>query len=304
MLVNCDFQYDKAETDNLELSNCVKCVVYNSKFHDKSTKGLFLKIRGPKTKDNVIEYNEFWNHTFSAENGGEPVRIGNSDVSGCWFNTLVAFNHFHDLKADVETVSIKSCGNTLYRNLHENNQSSFVIRHGFANKLIENVFRGSGGIRVYGKDNEIRGNYFQNNDSSKYPPLTISNGNIEKDPNEDKPNGGSSHAAYARVINNNITDNVFENCTNTVCVIWGRKNSIRPTRCKFRNNIVIAEQGSTKALEFSAGADIGDNEFASNIIYGNVDRGDLPEGVCQVETQKPQVKIPEVQVAGPTTLTL
>ena len=53
----------------------------------------------------------------------------------------------------------------------------FVIRHGGFNKIRNNLFIGSGGIRVYGSDsNEIRGNYHKNNSSSEKPPLVIAMG--------------------------------------------------------------------------------------------------------------------------------
>ena len=199
-IVNCDFSYNEADTTMLILSNCVRCVVSRCKFHDKDTPGLFIKIEGEKSKDNVIEGCRFSKFTYDGEENAEPIRIGGSQFSGCWFNTNVRHCHFNHLEADVETVSIKSCGNVLENNRHEDCKSSFVIRHGGFNKIRNNLFIGSGGIRVYGDSNEITGNYHKNNNNSKKPPLIISNGNLENDPNFDhkgKPSGedGCSHAA-------------------------------------------------------------------------------------------------------------
>jgi len=292
----CDLQYDKAETDVFNLKDGIANVMQKCKFHDKKTKGLFLKIHGEKTRDNIIESSEFWGHTFNKENGGEPVRVGNSSVGHIFFNTTFRYCHFHDLKADVETISIKSCGNHIYRCLHENNESSIVVRHGHTNTIEECVFRGSGGIRVYGKDNKILRNHLSDNRSEKFPPLTLVNGDRENERGT-----GDSHADYTQVRNNEIIGNVFVNCT-PICVIWGRDNGDRkfkPTQNKFLDNIIIAEgEVKSKALEFSAGAAVGNNGFANNVIYGNVNRGDLPESGCKVVTQKPEVKIPEVQVVA------
>lgn len=239
----CDFVYDRTDTSNLTLSNCQRCKVINSKFHDKSTKGLFLRIIGADTKDNIIEGNEFWNHTFSKENGGEPVRLGNSDVSGCNFNTIVRKNTFHDLRSDVETISIKSCGNTIEDNDFENNQSMITIRHGGYNKIINNRFVGKGGIRVLGAGNEVKNNYFKNNQDDRWIPITIEYGNTERDPNftaDNKPIGkeGKSHAMYAQVNGGEITDNKFENCKHSVKTVdKGRK--FGPVNNKAENNNVV-----------------------------------------------------------------
>jgi uncharacterized protein YkwD len=218
---NCDFQYDRSDTTLLTLSNCKKCIVSGNKFHDKSTLGLFLKIMGSKTDGNIIENNEFWNHTFNSDNGGEPVRIGNSSTSGCNFNTLFRKNSMHDLRADVETISVKSCGNIIEDNDFSNNESMIAVRHGGFNKIRNNRFKGKGGIRLLGAGNEVTDNFFKDNRDSKWIPIRVEYGNTERDPNftsDNKPSGkeGSSHAMYARCIANKITGNKFENCSVTI----------------------------------------------------------------------------------------
>jgi Chondroitinase B len=298
-ILNCDFQYDESDTTLLTLKNCVGNTISNCKFHDKTTKGLFVKIVGERTKDNIFEFNQFYNHTFNQENGGEPVRIGASEFSGCFFSTVFRYNHFHDLKADVETVSIKSCGNLLYRNQHgENNQSSFVIRHGYGNKIIENLFKGSGGIRVYGKDNEIRANYHLKNTSNKFPPLIISNGDCEDDPNlNNRDCQGTSHSAYACVKNNIVEGNVYDECAGT-CIVWGRRNSVIPINNKVRNNVLMAEYAKATFIEFSAGAAAQGNQFSDNIIYGGrASYGEMPSGSCERIGQMPKVEPPKIPTA-------
>jgi hypothetical protein len=82
---NCDFTYNSSTKTMCYLSNCQGCKVINSKFYNKSTIGVALIITGEKTKDNLVEGCEFYNLTYSDGNGGEPIRIGNSDYSGCSF---------------------------------------------------------------------------------------------------------------------------------------------------------------------------------------------------------------------------
>ena len=327
-IIKCDFSYNEKDQTMLTLQNCVRCTVSECDFHDKDTYGLMIKIIGEKTKDNVIERCKFYEFEYDGEENAEPVRIGDSRLSGCQFNTTIKYCHFDGLKADVETVSIKSCGNVLENNKHENCRSSFVVRHGGFNKIRNNLFIGSGGIRVYGNSNEIRGNYHKNNSSSEKPPLIIANGNLEDDPNFDesgKPRGeeGCGHAVYARTRNNVIEGNTYDNCEVT-CVDWGYKEyecekdcdkecksekhgwekdytlkgPLHPTNNSFINNTIMADEDNKQStlLECSADAKIPDNNvFQGNKLY-NVKPGDVPKEAIQILSAKPEIEKPD---AGP-----
>jgi hypothetical protein len=330
-IVNCDFSFNKEDETMLTLKNCIRCVVSKCKFHDKDTAGLFLKIAGDKSKDNIIEGCHFSEFTITEEErkrykkthddknlNAEPIRIGGSQFSGCRFNTTIRFCHFDHLKADVETVSIKSCGNILENNKHEDCESSFVVRHGGLNKIRNNLFIGSGGIRVYGNGNEITGNYHKNNDNREKPPLIISNGNLENDPNfdsEGKPIGeeGCTHAAYARAENNLIEGNTYDNCKGT-CIVWGYKmydeekkkkcngkkytlkGPIPPTKSKFRNNSIIADDEDSTLLKFSQTAVVADNVFEANKLFGeNAKRGHMPQEAIERLSTRPEIKMPDTE---------
>ena len=222
----------------LLLENCVECKITRCKFHDKSTKGQFIKILGEKSKRNVIDNCEFYNHTFDKENGGEAVRLGLSPYSGCSFDTRIKNCYFHNLRADVENISIKSSGNVIENNLFANNYSNVTFRHGGHNKVLNNVFIGSGGIRLYGDHNEVTGNYHFGNDdriddkdkhkkAKKFLPLLVGMGTSEDDPNfksEGRASGkkGCKHHVYAQAKTNTIENNIYHNCKG-VCVDWGYK---------------------------------------------------------------------------------
>jgi hypothetical protein len=331
-IINCDFSFDKEDKTMLTLNDCVECTVSNCQFHDKNTAGVTLLIIGEDSKKNVIEGCHFFKLTITQEYtkrykeshhkpdgkpanlNAEPVRIGGSQFSGCLFNTNINNCHFDHLQADAETVSIKSCGNVLENNRHEECKSSFTIRHGGFNKIQNNRFIGSGGIRVFGDGNEITNNNHKNNDGSKFPPLIIANGNAENDPNfgrESEPidRKGSSHAKYARVKNNVIQGNTYDNCAGT-CVIWGRKKkddqTLTPTKNKFRTNTIIAEDIDTDSifLKCSDGARISDSQCEGNRLFGrNGKRGDIPQEAIEVLESRPQIEIesirpPAVRVGG------
>jgi Chondroitinase B len=266
-IVNCDFSSNQSGESMLHLSDCRGCTVSKCKFHDKSTIGVTLKIDGSKTKDNIVEDCEWSNLTYSEGNGGEPLRLGNSRVSHLFFKTIVRNCRFRGLSADVETISIKSCGNIIEHCRHENCKSSFVIRHGHTNTIQDSEFLGEGGIRVYGKGNRILRNGFKNNNSKHFPPLTVVNGNTKDEPNEGDSGSGGGHASYTQVRNNEIIGNTFDNCKK--CVVWGRDpRTFKPQDVKFKNNKVIADRVESLVIEFSGGAKPDGNEFASNELVG------------------------------------
>lgn len=326
-----DFSYDhtageEGETGMLLLRNCTGCTISNCKFHDKKTKGNFITLLGKSSSANVIEHCEFSKHTFDSDNGGESIRIGNSSFSSCNFKTTIQFCYFHDLKGDVETVSIKSRGNTLQNNRHENCQSNFTIRHGGSNIIKNNVFIGLGGIRVYGDNNQIEGNVHINNnfvsigkindkkDAKQFRPMIIGYGSLENDPNFDRSCGdGCSHAVYAPAISNSIKDNKFYNCEGT-CVLWGYKEytveeakctqkhddekkvikkytlkkGIRPTENRFENNTLINDNGprDSKSPSFVGIPEGGTLE--NNTFTGNSLFGEnAKRGILQPEAAKP-----------------
>jgi hypothetical protein len=304
-IIGCDFSYDGDDEEMLILNNCVGCVVSDCEFHDKIKKGLFMKIVGEKSKDNVIERCMFRDNTFDGDNGGEPIRIGNSDCSGCEFNTIVRYCHFLNLRGDPETVSIKSCGNTLENNIHEKCESNFTIRHGGFNTIQNNMFIGSGGIRVFGEGNVITGNYHQNNDNSDFPPLALCKGSVETDPylNSDGKHRGKNHYdihdEYAVAKNNLIDGNTYENCEGS-CVVWGKKRKPEhmriPKKNKFRKNTLIADDSDSSLLKFDE-TEVADNEFEDNQLYGEKAKsGDIPQEAIKKLSTRPEIKIPD---AGP-----
>jgi hypothetical protein len=267
-IVNCDFSSNEKKKAMLHLSDCRGCTVSKCKFHGKDTVGVGLKIDGPNTKDNIVEDSEWFNLKFRKGNGGEPVRLGNSRVSHLVFNTIVRNCKFKDLSADVETISIKSCGNTIEHCTQENCKSSFCIRHGHTNIIQDNEFVGEGGIRVYNKDNIIRRNRFKDNNSKDFPPLTIDYGDTEHEPFEGTSGSSKGHASYVQVRKNEVSENTFDNCR--ICVRWGKRpRKYMPVGVKFHNNKVIADKVRSIVFEFPNRANLEGNEGAENEVTGD-----------------------------------
>ncbi len=251
IIKDCDFDFSSEQqkkdskgtdvsTTMLTLNNCKNGIVLNCHFHNKKPKGLGLKIAGAGTNNVFVDKCEFDNLSYSAGNGGEPMRIGNSQHSGVWFDCTVRNSDFHGLRADVETISIKSCGNVIEHNHFNDNDSNVTVRHGGFATIQENDFEGLGGIRVIGPYNKIINNRFKNNKSSgDRAPIILAYANVKVDPNftaVDKPSGkaGQSHAMYAQVVGCEISDNVFENCTKEIVYKTGKP--LAPKDNKIENN--------------------------------------------------------------------
>jgi hypothetical protein len=303
------FSFNKSEEDMLVLDDCVDCKIIDCTFKDKDTKGNFIHIRGEKSKRNRIERCTFKNQTFDGENGGEAIIIGLDRWTGCKFKTYVQNCEFNNCRGDPELVSIKSCENELKNNRIISNgekaRGNFTVRNGGFNIIQNNVFEGSGGIRVLGDGNKITGNYHKNNDNEKFRPLAIENGDIEDDENirEGEPidKEDKKTTRYARAKNNLIEDNIYENCEG-ICVVWGKATSreFKPKKNTFKNNLLIAEDKDSRFLRVvDENAELEDNEntLEDNKMYGEkAESGDIPDDAIVELSEKPQFKIPD---AGP-----
>jgi Chondroitinase B len=213
-----DFTVNKSDVKQCVLTDCENVTIRRCKFRDKSTLGVALNITGAKTKKVIVEYCIFENLSFSDDNGGEPLRLGNSQYSGCNFECTVRKCIFRNLAADPETISIKSAKNIVEDCYHINNASMITVRHGGLAIIRFNTFQGKGGIRLLGYGNKVHDNLFENNqETGKLSPIQVQNAVKSKDPNwtevkTPSGNGGSSHAIYAQCVDNEIIANEFRNC--------------------------------------------------------------------------------------------
>jgi len=219
-----------------EVSNCQDVTIRRCKFSGKNLLDVALNISGEKTKNVTVEYCIFENMTTDLSNGGEPIRLGNSQYSGCVFDSTIRKCIFRNLKADPETISIKSCGNLVEDNHFIENKSMVTVRHGGLTTIQHNTFQGMGGVRLLGYGNKVEFNRFENNrETGKLGPVVVQNGIKEKDPNwtnQSTPSGkeGNSHANYAQNVDNVIENNEWINCVNKV--YYRKDNTLSPKGLK------------------------------------------------------------------------
>lgn len=213
-----DFSTTGKDLKMCNVTDCQNVIIRRCKFSGRNMLDVALNITGKKTKKVTVENCIFENMTTNLDNGGEPLRLGNSQFSGCSFESIVRKCIFRNLKADPETISIKSANNIVEDCYHINNNSMITVRHGGLATIRFNTFQGKGGVRLLGCGNKVHDNLFENNqETGKLSPIQVQNGSTEKDPNwtdvkTPSNDAGSGHAIYARCVDNEITANEFRNC--------------------------------------------------------------------------------------------
>jgi hypothetical protein len=232
---------DKTDEKQCAVSDCQNITIRRCIFGKKKTLGQALNITGSKTKNVTVEYCIFEDMFYTESNGGEPLRIGLSELSGVSLDCTIRYCIFRNLNSDPETISIKSVGNKIEDNFFLNNKSNVTVRHGGKATIQHNYFRGRGGIRLHGYGNRVLYNCHEvNPGEDSYSPVVLRYGNADKDPNwkdEKTPNekAGQSHAIYARTVDNEVSNNEFKQCQKTVIELK-KGASLSPRNPKRENN--------------------------------------------------------------------
>lgn len=112
-----------------------------------------------------IDHNHFGPRPPLGRNGGETIRIGDSELSMQNSRTIVEDNLFEECDGEVEIISVKSCENIFRRNTFRRCDGTLTLRHGNRNRVEANWFlgdgkEGAGGVRVIGEGHWVINNYF------------------------------------------------------------------------------------------------------------------------------------------------
>jgi poly(beta-D-mannuronate) lyase len=241
----------------------------HNSFKNKSTKGVFLFIfgaNGDMAKYNTVDHNYFYNQFYSAGNGGECMRIGNSERGLKTAFTTVEYNLFERCNGDMEAVTVKASNNTFRGNTFRDNVGSLTFRHGNNNVADGNYFlNGQNGIRSYGHDHKIINNHFASlTGSGSLTPLVIGSGTIEEDLSY-------SNNAHSRSKNVLVAFNTFQNNQGTYMRIGEDFRTLPPQYITVAHNILV---GSSGTLVYY---DEGENmTWTKNILYGSASKGNMP----------------------------
>lgn len=137
----------------------------HNSFQNKFTGGQMVYVQGPGATNMAqrtwIHHNCFTNFPDMHQNNCSAIQIGLSGRSLSPAHSLVEHNLFIACRGENENICNKSCDNTYRFNTFENHCSELSLRHGNRNIVYANFFIGTDGLRVFGKDDRIYCNYFQ-----------------------------------------------------------------------------------------------------------------------------------------------
>jgi poly(beta-D-mannuronate) lyase len=117
-----------------------------------------------------IDSNYFFRRTYMGDNGGETIRVGDSNTSRTDGFNIIEYNLFEGLtQAEPEIVSNKSDFNTYRYNTFLNSNGGLTLRHGrycnvYGNYFIRNAdsITQDYGIRIIDRGHKVYNNYFEN----------------------------------------------------------------------------------------------------------------------------------------------
>ncbi len=137
-------------------------------FQGKSGKGttFVVWLSDGSEGGHQIEHNYFGPRERLGKNGGETIRIGDSQTSLLMGGCVVEKNLFEKCNGEAECISNKSCGNIYRENTFLEVSGTLSLRHGNGCVVERNVFlgngaKGTGGIRIIGEDHIVRGNHLE-----------------------------------------------------------------------------------------------------------------------------------------------
>lgn len=218
---------------------------------------VWLNYEGCIDNHHSIDHNFFGYRPVYGSNGAETIRVGTSQQCMEPSRTVISDNVFYRCNGEVEVISIKSCENTVKDNFLYECEGVLAFRHGDRNVAEGNIFvgngvRNTGGIRIVGEGQTVRGNRFFDLAGDRFfSALALMNA---------VPN--SLPSRYMQVKDVLIEDNEFVRCRS---IEFGTGNdyerTLAPEDILFRSNTVINREAD---FPYEVISDASGLEFRSN----------------------------------------
>jgi poly(beta-D-mannuronate) lyase len=226
----------------------------------------------------VIASNYFGTRPRLGKNGGETIRIGDSNTSMQSAQCLVEKNLFENCDGETECISNKSCENVYRSNTFRNVKGTLTLRHGNGCLVEGNVFLGNktsqtGGIRIIGEDHRVLNNHLQDLEGDGFrTAIAILNGYPDS-----KLNG------YFPVKRAVIEGNVMVNCKHSLLLGYNdeSKANVVPSDCVFISNTIVARKGQP-AIEVASMPQA--SRFEGNRIQADILGMDAVAGIEMVQS--------------------
>jgi poly(beta-D-mannuronate) lyase len=249
----------------------------------KQTRGttLVVWLTGESSGGHRIEANYFGPRERLGSNGGETIRIGDSQTSLLSAGCFVEANLFERCDGEAEIISNKSCQNIYRHNTFRACSGALTLRHGHRCLVAGNWFfgesaRGAGGVRVIGEGHHVVNNYMEGltGDDAR-AGISLMTGIKE----------GPLHG-YSPVVGAVIAHNTLLDCKQPLLIGLADEDvdaAVPPRGCTIENNLIAGSTGPLVVLR-DGGADFGG---AGNLLSGG--SAELPPGV-QATVSDPQLE--------------
>ena len=263
-------------------------IVQRCRFSGKTNRGTTLVVwLDDEGGQHKIRENHFGHRPELKSNGGETIRIGDSDSAHQDANCIVERNLFEQCDGETEIVSNKSCNNFYQHNVFLRCSGTLTLRHGHRCTVRQNLFlgekaRGTGGVRVIGSDHVVVNNRFERLEGSDYRSALVLMNGIP-----DSPANG-----YQPVQRALIAHNTFVDCKRSILVGADNdeKKQVPPTDCRFINNSISSRRGPMIDRESKAER----TQWVGNLWHGDGKLGIDPiEGVARAKSdlmKKPKAR--------------
>ncbi len=227
-------------------------------------------------------------------NGQESLRIGTSDYSMQRADCLVEGNRFYRCDGETEVVSNKSCYNTFRNNLFEECQGALTLRHGNNGLAEGNVFIGNGrentgGIRIIGDHQIVRGNYFENTTGKNNgAPVCMIQGVKDSPLNR-----------YFQVRDCLVEENTIVNCVHGIVANygWSKDQSLPVVSTTVRNTSIISDNRTGYAAIAILTPEEPQITWENNTVFGAKFKDVDPKAFNVVKT-RPEVTAPTEKIAS------
>jgi poly(beta-D-mannuronate) lyase len=239
MIEDCNHPTDAGESRWISLYGQRNRVDHCS-ISGKTGKGTTLvAFLGEEPSRHRIDRNYFGPREKLGKNGGETIRLGDSDTAHMSSQTTVEMNCFEACNGEAEIISNKSCDNVYRRNTFLRCAGALTLRHGNGATVEANYFlgrnaKGTGGVRIIGERHRVINNYFSDLEGDDHrAALSIMNGF------ENSPANG-----YAPVKDAMVAFNAFVNCKETIVIGLSEEDdpNVPPTDCVIANNLIVTRR--------------------------------------------------------------
>ncbi|MFT2015334.1 polysaccharide lyase 6 family protein [Streptomyces sp. 796.1] len=241
-----------------------------NRFHHKTTAGLFIVVDGPGADAMAqrlqVVKNHFSDHSFTGDNGGEPIRIGFSGRALSAAHATVEHNLFERCNGDPETISVKSSNNIIRYNTIRDSRGGIVLRHGNGSTVEGNyLLGGREGLRVYGNDHVLVNNYVSGLSGHG---LVIGSGSTRDHHagETEKQRRGNDACDRAVIAHNTLVDNKKG-------ALAGESRTYEPRNVVVADNLLVGKAGQLVAMDKTTGF-----TWRSNILWGAASNGNIPAG--------------------------